>query len=106
MVPVVGRPTSVVAALPVLLGLTPFGFFFSFFGFDFLAEFFVFGVFGFAAFAFVAFVIGFFGRDRSVFALVIRFAVVRFVFFGGGEERHRSGGGQSHGMRRGGRGEQ
>lgn len=94
-----------VAGFPLPLSFAPFGFFFGFFGFDFLAELFVFGVFGFAAFAFVAFVIGFFGRDRSVFALIVRFAI-GFVFFGGGEQRHRRGGGQARGVRRGGRGEQ
>ncbi len=76
----------------------PFGFFF---GFDFLAEFFVFGVFGFAAFAF-AFVVDFFDLHRIVFRCV-RFA---FVVFIGDERRCRSGGRQAHGMRGSGRGEQ
>lgn len=82
---------------------TPLGFFFGFFSFDFLAEFFVFGVFGFAAFAFAVFVVGFFDRDRFVFALIVRFG---FVFFDGGEQRHRGGGGQNRGVSRGGRSEQ
>jgi len=78
----------------MLLGLAPFG---RFFGFDFLAEFFVFGVFGLAAFAF-AFVFVFFGFER--------FVVGFFVVPGIGEEGTGGGGRQRQRVRRGGRGEQ
>ena len=84
----------------------PFGFFF---GFDFLAEFFVFGVFGFAAFAFVfVFVVDFFDLRRSVFALVVGFGFVRFFFVVHFDDDGRSlgGGRQADGVGRGGRGQQ
>jgi hypothetical protein len=79
---------AVAAFLRLPLGATLFGFFFGFFGFDFLAEFFVFGVFGFAAFAFfVRFVVDFFDRDRVVCA-VARFGFVVFL----GDDRRAWGG--------------
>jgi hypothetical protein len=101
-VSMVPRSASAATALFLLLGLMLFG---CFFGFDFLAEFFVFGVFGFAAFAFV---VDFFDRGRFVFALIVGFAVVRFgfAFFLGDGERPRRGGGQADRVRRGGSGEQ
>ena|GEM_PF-3033589 len=85
----------------LLLSLTPFS---RFFGFDFLAEFFVFGVFGLAA---VTFVFGFFGRVGFVFGFVA-LAVVRFGFVvtGGEGEGRRIRRAQDGGMRRGSRGEQ
>lgn len=93
-----------VSALPLPLGSMPFGFFF---GFDFLAEFFVFGVFGFAAFVF-GFVFDFFDLDRFVFALVVGFACFCFFFvvFLADEEHPRRGCGQGRRVGRGGRGEQ
>jgi hypothetical protein len=102
VVPMVRRPAAVVATLSPLLRPMPFGFFF---GFDFLAEFFVFGVFGFAAFAFV---FGFFASVRFVFAPVVAFGFVRFGFVVGGEREVRcgGGGGQAGGVRRGRRGKQ
>jgi hypothetical protein len=74
------RPACAVIAFalplrPMSIGLF-FGFFFGSFCFDFFAEFLFFGV---PASAFFAFVVGFFDRDRFVFALV-GFAVVRFGF--------------------------
>lgn len=107
VVPVMGRPAAAEAALAVPMRPTPFGFFFGFFGFDFLAGFFVFGVFGFAAFAFV-FVVDFFDLYRFVFALVVGFACLRFFFvvFLGNEEHPRRGCGQGRRMGRGGGGEQ
>jgi hypothetical protein len=78
----------------------PFGFFF---GFDFLAEFFVFGVFGFAAFAFV---VGF--GVVSFFVPCLGFVVVRFsfVFNFDDDGRPLGGGRQADGVGRGGRCEQ
>ena len=73
------------------------GFFFGFFGFDFLAEFFVLAVFGFAAFAFV---IDFFG------GFFVGFAIVAFGFVVVVDDEGRRGGGQREGVRRGCRGEQ
>jgi hypothetical protein len=91
-------------ALPLPLRVMPFGFFF---GFDFLAEFFIFGVFGFAAFAFV-FVVDFFDLHRFAFALVVGFACFCFFFvvFLSNEERPCRGRGQGSRMSRGGGGEQ
>ena len=85
----------------LLLGLTPVGCFLGFFGFDFLAEFFVFGVFGLAAFALV---VAFFGFSR----FVVPFFLVGFgfVFRGGGDEGTSGGGWNRQRVRRGGRGEQ
>lgn len=80
----------------------PFGFFF---GFDFLAEFFVFGVFGNAAFAFF---VGF--RAFRFFAFVrFFFSFVFGFFFGFGlqnEIARRAGGRQAERVRGGGGGEQ
>jgi len=75
-----------------------FGFFFGFFGFDFLAEFFVFGVFCFAAFAFV---VDFFDRHQFVVTLVVRFGFVVVD-----DDEVRRGDGQRDGVGRGRRGEQ
>jgi len=92
----------VAPALPLPLSFASVGFFFGFFGFDFLADFFVFGVFGFAAFAFV---VDFFDRDRFA---VAGFAVVcfGFVVFAGDERRPDRGRGQADRMRGGGCGKQ
>ena len=102
-----GEPAAAVSAFAVPTRPTPFGFFFGFFGFDFLAELFVFGVFGFAAFAF-AFVVDFFDLHRSVFALFVGFACFCFFFvaFLADEERPWCGRGQGCRVGRGGRGEQ
>ena len=105
MVPVVPRAAAV-TGFPLPLSFTPCGFFFGFFGFDFLAEFFVFGVFGFAAFAF--FVVDFFDRYRPIFAFV-GFAVVGFGFgFACFDDEGQAGGRyrRDRGMRRSGGGEQ
>jgi hypothetical protein len=76
--------------------------FFSFFGFDFLAEFFLFGTFGFAAFVLV----DFFDLDR--FVSVLAFVVIGFLFvvFVDDEGRRRGDSRQAHRVGRGGRGEQ
>jgi hypothetical protein len=76
----------------------PFG---CFFGFDFLAEFFVFGVFGFTFFALVA---GF--EVVSFFVPCLGFAVVRFFFVVYDDGRFLGGGRQADGVGRGGRGQQ
>jgi hypothetical protein len=106
VVPVMGRPAGAVTALGVPARPAPIGFFFSFFGFDFRAEFLFFGV---SASACFAFVVDFFDRDRFVFTFVVPgFVVVRFGFvvFDGGEGHCCRGGGKSRGVGRGGRGEQ
>jgi hypothetical protein len=94
----------VVATFSLALRVVPFGFFF---GFDFLAEFFVFGVFGFAAFVF-AFVVDFFDLNRFVFTLIVGFARLGFFFVVpmADEERSRRGGKRGRSVSRGGRGEQ
>ncbi len=91
----VRRPAAAVATLSLLLRSVLFGFF----GFDFLAEFFVFAVFGFAAFGFVFGFVSF----QFLFALVVCFGFFGFPFVGGGERDARRGGwgGQNGGVRRG-----
>src|SRR5213082_1898935 len=98
VVPVIVRAAFAVIAFSVPLGATSFGFFFGFFGFDFLAEFFVFGVFCFAAFAFV---VDFFDRHQFVVPLVVRFGFVVVD-----DDEVRRGWGDRFGVGRGGRGEQ
>jgi len=106
VVPAMGRSAAAVTAFAVPMRPTPFGFFFGFFGFDFLAEFFVFGVFGFAAFVFV-FVFNLFDLHRSVFSPV-GFACFCFCFvvFLAEEERSCCGRGQGCRVGRRGCGEQ
>jgi hypothetical protein len=77
----------------------PLGFFF---GFDFLAEFFVFGGRGFARFVLV----DFFDRNRFVLAFLAFVVGLGFVVAMADERGRRGDGRQAHGMGRGGRREQ
>jgi hypothetical protein len=76
--PMMERSAFAAIAFALSLRSTPLGFFF---GFDFLAEFFVFGAFGFARFVLV----DFFDRDRFVFVLFVFLVGFRFVVFMGDE---------------------
>jgi hypothetical protein len=73
---------------------TSIGFFFGFFGFDFLAEYFVFGTFGLAGFVFV----GFFDLDRFVFVLAFLVVGFPFVVIVSDECRRRGNRRQAHGV--------
>jgi hypothetical protein len=86
--------TSTVGMLSLPMRAPSIGFFFGFFGFDFLAEFFVFGTFGLATFVLV----DFFDLDRFVFVLAFVVVRFRFVVFVSDECRRRGDGRQAHGV--------